>query len=99
MKGKLIKQQKEKFDACHRIRELTPLRTGDTVWVTDQQTKGTVVQPFGLRSCQVEIPSGTIYRNRRHLYPLRDSTSLESETDSTSLELICQRYIKIPYAG
>ena len=81
-----LKQQKENFDVRHRTRELTPLRTGDTVWVTDHQTEGTVVQPFGPRSYQVEIPSGTICRNRRYLNPLRDSTSLESEADSTSLE-------------
>ena len=75
----MSKGKKAKFDVRHRTKELTPLCTGDTVWITDQQTEGTVVQSSGPRSYQVETPSGTIRRNRRHLNPLRDSTSLESE--------------------
>ena len=49
-----MKQQKAKFDVRHRTKELTPLCTGDTVWITDQQTEGTVVQSSGPRSYQVE---------------------------------------------
>ena len=50
---KKMKQQKIKFDVRHRTKELTPLCTGDTVWITDQQTEGTVVQ----------LPGGNTIRN------------------------------------
>ena len=57
------KQQKERFDTQHRSKELTALHSGDTVWITDQQTEGTVVESSTPRSYQVETPTGTIQRN------------------------------------
>ena len=37
-------KQKDNFDSRHRSKELTPFSPGENVWVTDQQTPGTVVQ-------------------------------------------------------
>ena len=83
-----MKQQEENFNVCHRAKELTPLNTGDTVWITDQQTEGTVVQSSGQRSYQVETPSGMIRRNRRHLNPLGSTTTSEPEEISSQPEEI-----------
>ena len=82
------KQQEENFNVHHRAKELTPLNTGDTVWITDQQTEGTVVQSSGQRSYQVETPSGMIHRNRRHLNPLGSTTTSEPEEISSQPEEI-----------
>ena len=82
------KQQEENFNVRHRAKELTPLNTGDTVWITDQQTEGTVVQSSGQRSYQVETPSGMIRRNRRHLNPLGSTTTSEPEEISSQPEEI-----------
>ena len=82
------KQQAEVFNARHRTKELTPLNTGDTVWITDQQTEGTVVQSSGQRSYQVETPSGMIRRNCRHINPLETATTSEPEEISSPPEEI-----------
>ena len=60
---KMREQQKANFDSRHRTRELSPLFPGDRVWITDQQTEGTVVQLSTPRSYQVETASVTICRN------------------------------------
>jgi len=77
---KMREQQKANFDSRHRTRELSPLSPGDRVWITDQQTEGTVVQSSTPRSYQVETASGTICRNRRHLNPLSNSASTDSDS-------------------
>ena len=45
------------------------------MWITDQQTEGTVVESSTPRSYQVETPTGTIRRNQRHLNPLSNPAS------------------------
>ena len=68
-------KQKDNFDSRHKSRELTPLSPGDSVWVTDQQTPGTVVQLSSPRSYQIQTSSGMLCRNRRHINPLQNSPS------------------------
>ena len=63
-------KQKDNFDSRHKSRELTPLSPGDSVWVTDQQTPGTVIQLSSPRSYQIQTSSGMLPRNRRHINPL-----------------------------
>ena len=63
-------KQKDNFDSHHRSRELTPLSPGASVWVTDQQTPGTVVELSSPRSYLIQTSSGMLRRNRRHLNPL-----------------------------
>ena len=82
------KQQAEVFNARHRNKELTPLDTGDTAWIRDQQTERTVVQSSGQRSYQVEISSGMIHRNRRHLNSLETVSTSEPEEISSQPEEI-----------
>ena len=76
---KIREQQKRNFDSHHRTKELCPLSSEDMVWVTDQQTEGTVVQSSMPRSYQVETASGTNHRNRRHLNPINNAASMEPE--------------------
>ena len=53
-------QQRSNYDAHHRTRELSSLAPGDHVWITDQQTDGTVIQMLTPRSYQVETDTGTL---------------------------------------
>ena len=60
-------RQKRNFDTRHRARSLSPLQTGDAVWVADNEKSGTVVEESAPCSYLVATPDGTYRRNRRHL--------------------------------
>ena len=62
-------KQKDNFDQRHRAASLAPLSPGDDVWITDQETYGTVVEQTAPRSYQVATQSGEVRRNRLHLNP------------------------------
>jgi len=66
----LRQRQKKNFDRRFRTRELKPLEKGDKVWITDSNTKGTVVENNQPRSYVVVTDGGTYQRNRRHLVQL-----------------------------
>ena len=70
-------QQRSNYNDRHRARELSPLLPGDHVWITDQQTEGTIVQSSTPRSYHVDTDTG---RNRRHLNPLLHAT-VSTETE------------------
>ena len=55
------------------------------MWVTDQQTPGTVIQLSSPRSYQIQTSSGTLRRNRRHLNRLTNIASdVTLEPDMTT---------------
>ena len=90
LKGKEKKRQdrlRSNYNDHYRARELCPLFPGDRVWITDQQTEGTVVRSSTPRSYQVVTDSGTLRRNCRHLNPLPETpvsdTSAEIEQSSS----------------
>ncbi|XP_042072880.1 uncharacterized protein K02A2.6-like [Haplochromis burtoni] len=59
------------FNRRHRAKPLCSLSPGEQVWVTDVKTTGTVIQNHSTpRSYTVELPQGTVRRNRVHLIPL-----------------------------
>lgn len=59
------------FNKRHRVHDLNKLSPGDKVWVTDQKVTGTVVGEHPTpRSYQVEVPHGTVCRNRHFLSPM-----------------------------
>ena len=60
-------KQKDSFDSSHKSRELTPLSPIVSVWVTDQQLSGTVVELSSPISYQIKTSSGMLCRNQRHL--------------------------------
>ena len=59
-------QLKVNFDSHHGSRLLSPLHTGDTVWITDHRSTGVVVKEVVPRSYEIAVQSGTMRRNRRH---------------------------------
>ena len=81
-------KQKDNSDLCHRSRKLTLLSPGASVWVTDQQIPGTVVELSSPRSYQIQTSSGMLHRNRRHLNPLPNIASegilIEPDQDATT---------------
>ena len=62
-------RQKKNFDQRHRARDLPELKPGDTVWIPDRNTPGTVVEveTSSPRSHNVQTSDGTYRHNRQHL--------------------------------
>ena len=83
-------KQKTTFDIRHRASEPRVLTQGESVWVPDMKTQGTVVRQISLRSYIVSTPHGSLRRNREQLRPtpnipaLEDSTEVVPERDSVS---------------
>ena len=48
--GEMRQRQKQTFDSCHKAHSLHPLSPGESVWLPDQETDGTVMQESGPRS-------------------------------------------------
>ena len=67
---KIRERQQRNFDKRHRASELTPLQSGDCVWIPDTESEGTVTGETNPRSYTVRTPSGSLRRNRRHLISL-----------------------------
>ena len=79
-KGKRITQKmKENYESPQRKRT-TPLKPGDTVWLPENKSEGTVIEQSNTRSYAVRVQDGTIRRNRRDLIALSDSQDAQ-ETD------------------
>ena len=72
---KFKKRNKKNFDRRHKVRDLQPLQLGDTVWVPENQSDGTVVEQLNTRLYMVRVQGGTIRRNRRDLIALPESDS------------------------
>ena len=81
---KLRYRQKTNFDSRHEARELVPLETGDTVWITANKAEGTVVRKQATRSYTVQTRDGVLRRNRRHLQLLPSLPETGEENSSTA---------------
>ncbi|KAJ8355031.1 hypothetical protein SKAU_G00225980 [Synaphobranchus kaupii] len=65
------------FDKRHGARNLEPLVPGEDVWITDARVQGTVVSTHNTpRSYIVQVPQGTLRRNRHHLVPLQTNSGV-----------------------
>ena len=64
---------------------LHPLLPGETVWLPEQGTNGTVLQETAPRSYTVQTSNGQYCRNRRHINPL-PTGSTTSQLSSTTRE-------------
>ena len=89
--GRAKKRQKDNFDARRGARNLPTLDPGDSVWVTDRQVHGEVVEETSPRSYVVQTPDGTFRRNRRAIISSPENETHESgvsqsEEISTSVE-------------
>ena len=75
-------RQARNFDKRHKAKELSPLHTGDQVWIKDYG-EGIVQQKADTpRSYQVETPDGGIQRrNRRHLVQTEVEDSVEENAN------------------
>ena len=75
---------KRNFDNRHNARELKPLSPGDTVWIPERETSGTVVrQESSPRSYMVqEEGGGMLQRNRRDLILTQRSFETEQSVDT-----------------
>ncbi|KAG1924658.1 protein NYNRIN-like [Pimephales promelas] len=60
------------FNKRHGARNLEPLVPGEDVWITDSRVQGTVISAHTTpRSYIVQVPQGTLRRNRHHLVSLQ----------------------------
>jgi hypothetical protein len=74
-------RQKRNYDSRHRAVERESLSPGDQVYVRGDNTPGTVLNAAGTpRSFVVQVPTGTIRRNRRQL-ALKPQQCEDTETD------------------
>ena len=71
---KMRDRMKRNFDKRHGARNLKPLTPGDTVWLPENDTGGTVVRESNTRSYVVQTDNGTLRRNRRHLISIPEDT-------------------------
>ena len=73
---RLKDRQKRNFDQRHRAKDLPELQPGDTVWIPDRNSPGTVLEGEtpSPRSHNVQTRDGTYRRNRQHLVqiPVRE---------------------------
>ena len=60
---RIKERQRQNYDQRHKTKELTPLEPGDTVWISDRDTSGTVIDETGPRSHVVETSDGSYRRN------------------------------------
>ncbi|KAL4007109.1 Rho guanine nucleotide exchange factor 40 [Sarotherodon galilaeus] len=61
-------KQRQNYNRRHRAHDMLQLNPGDKVWVSDMDTRGTVVSMAGSpRSYIVDTAKGTLRRNRYHL--------------------------------
>ncbi len=84
-------QQKRDFDKRHRAHELPDLHVGTHVWVkTGEQDPipgrvvGTAARP---RSYVVDVPTGQLERNRKHLTVIPDATLVSDPEDDLPQDL------------
>ena len=56
------------------------LKSGDLVYIPDNERQGTIIEEFSTRSYTVQTPEGTYRRNHRDLVPL-PSTENNSEAN------------------
>ena len=66
------------YDQHHGVRELTPLNSGQTVWIPDRGEEAQVMQETGTRSYEVQTSDGTYRRNRQALVDIPNSDSIDT---------------------
>ena len=74
-------RQKRNYDAHHGARELSPLKPGDQVWISQKQREGEVQSEVVPQSYTVESQGDIVRRNRRDLIrlPVPDTVATHSE--------------------
>lgn len=96
--AKLAQKEREKrmldianYNRRHRAKPLCNLSPGEHVWVTDAKTPGTVIQSHSTpRSYTVDLPQGTVRRNRMHLIPLHEKFDKQQSVSNVPSEQVSQ---------
>ena len=73
VKGKEVmirERQHKNFNKYHRASPLKLLKSGDLVYIPDNERQGTIIEESSTRSYTVQTPEGTYRRYRRQLVPL-----------------------------
>ncbi|MCG8623106.1 MAG: hypothetical protein MJE68_14070, partial [Proteobacteria bacterium] len=79
---KIRDRMKRNFDRRHSVRTLKPLSPGDTVWIPERETGGTVENESNTRSYNVQTEDGTLRRNRRDLVLMPKTADTQSDERS-----------------
>uniref|UniRef100_A0A669BXN3 Gypsy retrotransposon integrase-like protein 1 n=1 Tax=Oreochromis niloticus TaxID=8128 RepID=A0A669BXN3_ORENI len=80
-------KQRQNYNRRHRAHDMLQLNPGDKVWVSDMDTRGTVVSMAGSpRSYIVETAKGTLRRNRYHLTRTPGAPEISVDPPETSPE-------------
>ena len=77
-------RQKQNFNSCYKAQSLHPLSPGESVWLPDQETDGTVMQESGPKSYTVQTSDGQYRRNRRHIISLPIESDPKQNLQTTS---------------
>ena len=86
--GEIRKRQQNSFNRRHKAKALEPLLPGETIWIPDRNTTGTVTKEAASRSYKIQTESGQYRCNRRHIIPLPaqpDITSADTTDANTEL--------------
>ena len=82
--------QQRNHDQRHKAKEQSKLKTGEAVWIRDQDRMGKVLTPSrSPRSYIVQTEKGTLRRNRAALVPTKP-TELEQQETDIAPELLSQ---------
>ena len=82
--GKMRRSQKKNFDSRHKAQTLEPLLPGETVWLPEQGTEGTVIEESSPRSYTVQTSNGQYRRNRYHIISLPPESNTRASTRGNS---------------
>ena len=85
IKGKEVmirERQQKNFNKHHRASPLELLKSGDLVYIPDNERQGTIIEESSTRSYTVQTPEGTYRRNSRRLVPLLTTENNSEANDS-----------------
>ena len=77
-------RMKRNFDKHHRARDLQPLEPGESVWIPENKSSGTVIGESNPRSYDVQTQDGMLRRNRRDLVQMPNDSEAQSDEPEQS---------------
>ena len=89
---RLKERQKQNYDSHHRVKDHTPLKTGQMVWLPGSRVEAQVETQVAPRSYTVNTPQGQLRRNQRDLIELPDE---QSSADANTSEQQLRRSTRI----
>ena len=68
--NKIRRRQQSNFNSRHNAKSLEPLIPGETVWIPNRNTTGTVTKETAVRSYEVQTEGGGYRRNHQQIISL-----------------------------